>query len=91
MRQKVAHCNGDYRKLLQAVKACAGNVGESRLPEGDDKDIANQFAMFFSEKITQIRSGLQDYSLYQVSGHCSTSLNEFRTLVEKDARRLIMK
>lgn len=91
MRQKVVDCNGDYGKLFRVVKSCVGNTGENLLPEGEDKDIANQFATFFNDKIARIRSDLQHYPLYQANGHCTSSLNELRILEEKEVHELIMK
>ena len=84
-------CNGDYGKLFRVVRACVGKTSDNPLPEGGDKEVANQFAIFFNDKITKIRSDLNDHPLYQPRGGCSSTFSEFRPLADKEVRDLIMK
>ena len=76
IRNKVNECGKDAKKLYTLVAELTGSQTENPLPPGrDDKELCEDFAHFFINKIKNIRDDLSNHPMY-----VATSSRDISTL-----------
>ena len=85
---KIEEC-GYYTKIVfQLVNHLIGHKPDNPPPTRDtDKEITNEFADFFIQKIIKIRDELDDYPFYQPSNSDVSKFNSFNEIGQDCVKR----
>ena len=88
--KKVEDCKGDVKGLYRMVNTLTGTSSENPLPNHtSDKDLAEEFADFFMDKIQKIRDNLTGYPTYEPTKKITTRLAEFRPFEQTEVKKII--
>ena len=83
-------CGNDTKKIYDIVNTVLGRSKNNPLPEGDNQSLAEQFADYFLQKITDIRQELDQSPIYQVSNdYNGEQLSMFKEVDEETVIKLI--
>ena len=99
---EVNKCNGDQRKLYQLVNKLTVGKQESSYPEhSTKKQLANDFGIYFQDKIKKIRTDIEDtlaaenicadISYEQCLNPCDSNLSSFTPLTSDEVKSIVMK
>ena len=88
---KVLECAKDSKKLYHLVSEITGTKSLNPLPPDiSEKDLCEQFANFFIEKITKIRDGLAENPKFiPIKTRDIINLNKFEPLSEDEIRCIV--
>ena len=76
-RSKINESDGNTKTLFKNFNKLIGKTNEAIYPTGDsDVDVANQFASFFTNKVTSIRANLQSQPNVSMSNVSVSSIQE---------------
>ena len=85
----------DSKNLSNIVKDILHQRSEMKLPEhASTEELANRFAVFFTDKVCKIREELPDLSRHQLNlptPALTCSLNVFSAVTESEVRKIISK
>ena len=88
--KKVEDCKGDVKGLYRMVNTLMGTSSENPLPNHtSDKDLPEEFADFFMDKIQKIRDNLTGYPTYKLTKKITTRLTEFRPFEQTEVKKII--
>ena len=88
--EKVQDCKGDSKKLLQLVSNLTIATKQKSLPEySDPKELANDFANFFINKIKKIRDVLDHHLTYKPTEVAVPKFAQFREMSEDEVLTII--
>ena len=80
-RQKIGEAGTDLNKIYKLLNDLSGCSKKKKLPDGWSEDVlANQFLVFFREKIVNIVSGFSDVSLPTSVEWSGDKLSHFKTI-----------
>jgi hypothetical protein len=85
----VIECGNDTRKLYRTVNGLLNKTTHNPLPQIEPAVMANNFVEFFYNKISDIRSALQQYEVYSPSHRNIPDLNAFTPLSEDEVLKLM--
>ena len=89
--EKVKDCRGDTKRLYRMVNTLMGTSSSNPLPKHtSNKELAEEFAGFFMEKIQKIREHLADNPIYKLTGKHTPSLSEFIPFNQLEVRKTIL-
>ena len=72
------------------VNTLMGTSSENPFPsQTSDKDLAEEFADFFMDKIQKIRDNLTGYPTYEPTKKITTRLAEFRPFEQTEVKKII--
>ncbi len=97
LQSQVEEAGSDQKKLFEIVKSLTRQTKESPLPEYTSaKTLANEFVMYFEDKITRINVGLSERDPGELSIElpervCPTKFESFMQVSVGDVRKLIQK
>jgi hypothetical protein len=87
----IEHNRGNTKQLYRIVNSEIGNKKPNPMPENkSDKDLADQFANFFLDKIKRIRDDLEDHDLYVPDDKDVPILSKFKPVDMNDVKGMIM-
>ena len=85
-------CGSDSKKLFQLVNLLTGCKPEiPLLTRNSDKELADEFASYFLNKIVRIREELDDQPLYQLSKNDTPEFNNFKEVSKDQVQMLVMR
>ena len=91
----IAESSTDSKNLSNIVKDILHQRSEMKLPEhASTEELANRFAVFFTDKVCKIREELPDLSRHQLNlptPALTCSLNVFSAVTESEVRKIISK
>ena len=91
----IAESSTDSKNLSNIVKDILHQRSEMKLPEhASTEELANRFAVFFTDKVCKIRDELPDLSRHQLNlptPALTCSLNVFSAVTESEVRKIIAK
>ena len=91
----IAESSTDSKNLSNIVKDILHQRSEMKLPEhASTEELANRFAVFFTDKVCKIRDELPDLSRHQLNlptPVLTCSLNVFSAVTESEIRKIIAK
>ena len=91
----IAESSTDSKNLSNIVKDILHQRIEMKLPEhASTEELANRFAVFFTDKVCKIRDELPDLSRHRLNLPTQTltcSLNVFSAVTESEVRKIIAK
>ena len=88
---KIDECGYDTKRLFQLVNHLTGHKPDIPLLARDtDKELADEFADFFIQKIIKIRDELDDYPTYQPSNSDVPKFNSFKEIGQDHVQKLII-
>ena len=91
----IAESSTDSKNLSNIVKDILHQRSEMKLPEhASTEELANRFAVFFTDKVCKIRDELPDLSRHQLNlptPELTCSLNVFSAVTESEVRKIIAK
>jgi len=88
----ISAAHGNPRKLFSITMGLMGKKADNPLPSSDSSSqLANDFANYFIDKISNIRSSLEQYPRYQPTGSCSAVLPAFQICTEQSVSKIITK
>ena len=91
---KIAECGNDSKAVSHVMKEILQQKKEVKLPiHSSAKDLANRFAHFFEDKVSNIRAGFPDMN-YPCDFHVplpECSFTEFSSISEVELQRIVMK
>ena len=91
----IAESSTDSKNLSNIVKEILHQRSEMKLPEhASTEELANRFAVFFTDKVCKIRKELPDLSRHQLNlptPALTCSLNVFSAVTESEVRKIIAK
>ena len=91
----IAESSTDSKNLSSIVKDILHQRSEMKLPEhASTEELANRFAVFFTDKVCKIRDELPDLSRHQLNlptPALTCSLNVFSAVTEREFRKIIAK
>ena len=87
---QVRDCRGDTKGLYRLVNTLMDTSSSNPLPNHtNDKDLAEEFADFFMDKIQKIRGNLTENPVYQPTKNISR-LAEFRPFNQLEVKKIIL-
>jgi len=88
----INQCSGDSRKIWKELNQLLHKKSESVLPDSDNaKSLADRFSVFFIDKITRIRDGLNSYTQFITSpDNPPKTFCRFTEMSESDVRTFIL-
>ena len=91
IREKVNECAKDSKKLYKLVSELVGSKSENPMPPNrTDKELSEDFADFFMNKITKIRDSLNDHPCYTpCESEDIPALENFKELSEEEVKTII--
>ena len=91
IKNLVNECGSDSKRLYKLVDEITGKKSENKLPaDKSDRELADEFANFFMEKILKIRDSLKDQPTYSPLSHGSVpSLDSFKELTDDEVKKII--
>ena len=88
---QVINCGKDTKALYVLISNITGVRKENPLPiHTNDKELADQFADFFLEKIVKIRDELKDKNLYVPYDQVNVNMDTLTPVSEDYIRKTIM-
>ena len=91
----IAESSTDSKNLSNIVKDILHQRSEMKLPEhASPEELANRFAVFFTDKVCKIRDELPDLSRHKLNlptPALTCSLNVFSAVTESEVRKIIAK
>ena len=89
--KKVKDCRGDVKGLYKMVNTLMGTSSDNPLPNHtSDKDLAEEFADFFIDKIQKIRDNLTGNPTYEPTMKITTRLAKFRPFDHTEVKKIIL-
>ena len=88
---EVKDCRGDTKGLYKMVNTLMGTSSNNPLPDHtNDKDLAEEFADFFMDKIQKIRDNLTENQKYKPTRKSISRLAEFRPFNQMQVKKIIL-
>ena len=85
LRDKLSSDKSKTKTLYKITKILTLDTSENKFPEStSNKELADTFADFFVDKVTKIKSGLQNNENYNIPTRTCTSLSEFQTIIQEE-------
>ena len=89
--EQVKDCRGDKKGLYRMVNTLMGPSSINPLPNyTNNKDLEEEFAGFFMDKIQKIRENLAENSIYKPTRKIIPSLAEFRLFDQMEVKKIIL-
>ena len=89
--KKVKDCRGDVKRLYGMVNTLMGTSSDNPLPSHtSDKDLAEEFADFFMDKIQKIGDNLTGNPTYEPTKKITSRLAEFRPFDQTEVKKIIL-
>ena len=89
---KIVEYGSDSKKLFQLVNHLTGCKPEIPLQtRNSDRELKDEFASYFLNKIVRIREELDDQPIYQSSKNDTPEFNNFKEVSEDQVQRLVMR
>ena len=89
--KQVKDCRGDIKGLYKMVNTLMGTTLDNPLPNHiSDKDLAEEFADFFMNKIQKIRDNLDGNSTYEPTKKITSRLTKFRPFDQTEVKKTIL-
>ena len=87
--KQVKDCRGDIKGLYKMVNTLMGTSSENP-PHNhtSDKDVAEEFADFFMDKIQKIRDNLTENPTYEPTKRSTSRLTEFRPFNQTEVKKI---
>ena len=86
--EQVKDCRGDTKGLYKMVNTLMGTSSNNPLPNyTNDKDLAEEFADFFMDKIQKIRDNLTENLTYEPTRKGISGLAEFRPFNQMEVKK----
>ena len=86
--EQVKDCRGDIKGLYKMVNTLMGTSSNNLLPNHtSDKDLAEEFAEFFMDKIQKIRDNLTKNPTYEPKRKSVSRLAEFRPFDQMEVKK----
>ena len=90
LSEKVIECKGNVKELYKFFNSVTGTRKDNPMPErSDDKDLAEEFANHFLDKIIDIRTKLDHLPSYIPTQIETCEFNQFQTLTEQEVEKII--
>ena len=90
LSDKVSGHGQDMKKLYSIVNGLIGRTVENPMPESEsDKQLAEDFADYFMEKIKKIQDSLSGYQKYKLNHKSTPTFSAFILITEEEAAKLI--
>ena len=88
--KQVKDCRGDIKGLYKMVNTLMGTTLDNPLPNHiSDKDLAEEFADFFMDKIQKIRDNLDGNPTYAPTKKITSRLAKFRPFDQTEVKKTI--
>ena len=88
---QVRDCRGDKKELYKLVNTLMGTASSNPLPNyTNDKDLAEEFADFFMDKIQRIRDNLTENPVYKPTRRDISGLAEFKPFNQMEVKKIIL-
>ena len=88
--KKVKDCRGDIKGLYKMANTLMGTSSDNLLlNHTSDKDLAEEFADFFMDKIQKIRDNLTGNPTYEPTKKIASRLIEFRPFDQTEVKKII--
>jgi hypothetical protein len=92
INEAINECGNNTKKLYGVINKLIGRVKTNPLPESkDDKELAETFSTFFSEKIEKIRAQLDSKPIFHPRSRNVPELGSFKVLSEDEVSKLMSK
>ena len=89
--EQVKDCRSDTKGLYKMVNTLMGTCSNNPLPNHtNDKDLAEDFADFFMDKIQKIRDNLTVNPIYEPTRKSISRLAEFRAFDQIEVKKIIL-
>ena len=89
--KQVNDCRGDIKGLYKMVNTLMGTSSDNPLPNHtSEKDLAEEFADFFMDKIQKIRDNLTENPTYEPTKKSTSRLAEFRPFNQTEVKKIIL-
>ena len=89
---KIVECGSNSKKLFQLLNHLTGHKPEiPLLTRNSDKELMDEFASYFLNKIVRKREGLDDQPLYQSSKNDPPEFSNFKEVSKDQVQRLVMR
>ena len=89
--KKVKDCRGDVKGLCKMVNTLMGTSSDNPLPHHtSDKDLAEEFADFFLDKIQKIRDNHTENQTYEPTKKITSRFAEFRPFDQTEVKMIIL-
>ena len=89
--KKVKDCRGYVKGLYKMVNTLMGTSSDNPLPNHtSNKDLTEEFADFFMDKIQKIRDNLTRYPTYEPTKKITTRLAELRPFGQTEVKKIIL-
>ena len=89
--KQVKDCRGDIKGLYKMVNTLMGTSSDNPLPNhASNKDLAEEFADFFMDKIQKIRDNLTENPTYEPTKGSTSRLTEFRPFNETEIKKIVL-
>ena len=89
--KQVKDCRGDIKGMYKMVNTLMGTYSDNPLPNHtSDKDLAEEFADFFMDKIQKIRDNLTENPIYEPTKKITSRLTEFRPFDQTEVKKIIL-
>ena len=89
--EQAKDCRGDTKGLYKMVNTLMGTSSNYPLPDhANNKDLAEEFAGFFMDKIQKIRDNLTENPIYKPTRKSIPSLAEFRPFDQVEVKKIIL-
>ena len=89
--KRVKDCRGDIKGLYKIVNTLMGTTLDNPLPNHtSDKDLAEEFADFFMDKIQKIRDNLDGNLKYEPTKKITSRLAKFRPFDQTEDKKTIL-
>ena len=89
--KQVKDCRGDIKGLYKMVNTLMGTTLDNPFPNHtSDKDLAEEFADFFMDKIQKVRDNLNGNPTYEPTKNITSRLTEFRPFDQTEVKKTIL-
>ena len=88
---KIHESKGNSKSLFKIVTGLISSSKDNTMPEGSSKELCEEFADFYQDKIIRLRTDMEGSDIYAPSNACTSSMNDYRAITECEVKKIVMK